>query len=259
MDCAQEKGASSWLTALPLEEFNLTLHKGAFRDAIALRYGWQPINVQSKCACGRSFTIDHALSCPMGGFPTIRHNEIRDFTANLMSEVCHDVCVEPTLQPVTGEVLNGASGITDDGAKLDVAANGFWGGRHERAYFDVRVFPFKPATFGRLLQKTRKHQEESLRTESERDRAWLLHSNCAVSHRGPWQSSNNVLQEARLNDHCQTRPALQQHHLLDQMPPVLLLVAIQCIRGARSACGCVAKQPVIPGDLVSSEARIPRC
>jgi hypothetical protein len=82
MDCAQEKGASSWLTALPLEEFNLTLHKGAFGDAIALRYGWQPINVQSKC--GRSFTVDHALSCPMGGFPTIRHNEIRDFTANLI-------------------------------------------------------------------------------------------------------------------------------------------------------------------------------
>ena len=42
MDLAQERGASSWLTILPLEEFGLmiTLHKGAFRDAIALRYGW---------------------------------------------------------------------------------------------------------------------------------------------------------------------------------------------------------------------------
>ena len=118
MDCALEKGATSWLTALPLEEFNLTLHKGAFRDAIALRYGWQPINVPSKCACGQSFTVEHALSFPMGGFPTIRHNEIRDLTANLMSEVCHDVCVEPSLQPVTGEILNGAFAITEDGARL---------------------------------------------------------------------------------------------------------------------------------------------
>ena len=126
MDCALEKGASRWLTALPLEEFNLTLHKGAFRDAIALRYGWQPINVPSKCTCGQSFTVEHALSCPMGGSPTIRHNEIRDLTANLMSEVCHDMCVEPSLQPVTGEILNGASAITEDGARLDIAANGFW-------------------------------------------------------------------------------------------------------------------------------------
>ena len=37
MDLTQEKGASSWLTALPLEELNLSLHKGAFRDAVALR------------------------------------------------------------------------------------------------------------------------------------------------------------------------------------------------------------------------------
>ena len=37
---AQEKGASSWLTALPLEEYGFSLHKSAFRDAVALRYNW---------------------------------------------------------------------------------------------------------------------------------------------------------------------------------------------------------------------------
>ena len=52
-----------------------------------------------------------------------------------MSEVYHDVCIKPTLQPITGEALSGASAITEDGARLDVAANGFWGGR-----FDVKVF-----------------------------------------------------------------------------------------------------------------------
>ena len=61
----------------------------------------------------------------MGGFPIIRHNEVRDLTAKLMSEVCHDVCIEPTLQPITGEALSGASAITEDGTRLDVAANGF--------------------------------------------------------------------------------------------------------------------------------------
>ena len=67
----------------------------------------------------------------------MRHNELRDHTANLMTEVCHDVCIESALQPVTGERSSGASAITDEGARLDIAASGFWGGRHERVFFDV--------------------------------------------------------------------------------------------------------------------------
>ena len=38
MDLAQEKGASTWLTSLPIEEFEFALHKNAFQDALALRY-----------------------------------------------------------------------------------------------------------------------------------------------------------------------------------------------------------------------------
>ena len=38
MDLSQEKGASSWLTALPVEDFGFVLHKGAFCDALALWY-----------------------------------------------------------------------------------------------------------------------------------------------------------------------------------------------------------------------------
>ena len=36
-----EKGASSWLSTLPIEEHGFALHKGAFRDALCLRYGWR--------------------------------------------------------------------------------------------------------------------------------------------------------------------------------------------------------------------------
>ena len=36
VELAQEKGASSWLSILPLEEFGFSLHKGAFRDVLAL-------------------------------------------------------------------------------------------------------------------------------------------------------------------------------------------------------------------------------
>ena len=127
MSLAQESGASSWLTTLPIEEFGFALHKGAFRDALALRYGWCPVKVPSHCACGQPFSVSHALSCHMGGYPSIRHNEIRDLTADLMSVFCHGVSTEPHLQPVDGEILRGASANTSDGARLDIAANGLWG------------------------------------------------------------------------------------------------------------------------------------
>ena len=53
---ATEAGASSWLTALPVEEHGFVLHKGAFRDAICLRYGWHPSGLPSLCACSKNFT-----------------------------------------------------------------------------------------------------------------------------------------------------------------------------------------------------------
>ena len=39
MDISCEKGASSWLSVIPLEEHGFVLHKGTFRDALCLRYG----------------------------------------------------------------------------------------------------------------------------------------------------------------------------------------------------------------------------
>ena len=112
MDLAKEKGASSWLTALPLEEHGFALHKRAFRDAISLRYGWMPENVASQCACGQAFSVQHSLSCPKGGFPSIRHNELRDLTAKLLTETCSGVAVEPTLQPVSSERFSRATANT---------------------------------------------------------------------------------------------------------------------------------------------------
>lgn len=170
MDLAQEKGASSWLTAIPIAEFGFTLHKCAFRDALCLRYGWQPARSPTNCDCGSNFSVEHALSCPKGGFPSIRHNEIRDLTANLLSEVCNNVCTEPHLQPVSGEHFDGASANTQDGARLDIAANGLWGGRFERTYFDVRVFnPHAPAN--RQNKPTacyRKHENQKKRAYERR-------------------------------------------------------------------------------------------
>ena len=86
-----------------------------------------------------SLLIEHSFTCPKGGFPSIRHNEIRDLTASLLTEVCHEVDVEPHLQPITGEQFTLASSNIEDGARLDISANGFWGGRCEKTYIDVKV------------------------------------------------------------------------------------------------------------------------
>jgi len=68
-ELASEKGASSWLTALPITDHGFCLHKGAFCDALCLRYNWIPPLLPSNCVCGSSFQVDHALSCHCGGFP----------------------------------------------------------------------------------------------------------------------------------------------------------------------------------------------
>ena len=86
IDLGREKGSSAWLSVLPLEDHNFYLHKGEFRDALCLRYGWTLSNTPHTCNCGTVFSVDHAMIWHMGGFPTIRHNEIRDITASLHIE-----------------------------------------------------------------------------------------------------------------------------------------------------------------------------
>ena len=135
---AQEKGSSSWLAALPFERFGFMLHKGAFWDALCLRYGWQLRLMPERCRCGAPFEINHMLVCRHGGYPMIRHNELRDVVADLLREVCTDVATEPCLQPLSGERLP-LSANKEDEARLDIRAKGFWD-RQQDAFFDVRVF-----------------------------------------------------------------------------------------------------------------------
>ena len=116
-----------------------SLHKDAFRDAIALRYGWGPTGILNVCVCGKAHGVEHALSCCRGGHVIKRHNKIRNVTATLLQEVTHNVRTEPILQPLTGEVLRGRCANTEDAGKVDVKCTGFWN-VHQDAFLDVRVF-----------------------------------------------------------------------------------------------------------------------
>ena len=146
LESATAKGASSWLTSLPLQDENRALNKSEFRDALALRYGWRPKNLPQKCACGAANSLTHCLDCKLGGFVTMRHNEVRNVFAKLLNKAgCKSVEVEQQLLPVEGELDNIKGVEKGDESRMDVTAVGFWGAL-QRAFFDVRVFdPFAPS------------------------------------------------------------------------------------------------------------------
>ena len=86
-----DKGASSWLSVSPVEEHEFALHKSAFHDAICLRYGWLPSGLQHIVFVARVFS-QSCYELSYWGYPTLRHNELRDFTTETLSEVAL-ICV----------------------------------------------------------------------------------------------------------------------------------------------------------------------
>ena len=74
----------------------------------------------------------------LGVFSMVRHNELRDITASLMTKVCHGVSMEPTLQTLSVERLPVGSANTTDGARVYVHPSYcFWWDQKQRAFFDV--------------------------------------------------------------------------------------------------------------------------
>ena len=59
-------------------------------------------------------------------------------TANLLTEVCKDVDIEPQLLHVTGETFENRTANTSNEAKVDIKSRGFWV-RGQQAFFDVGV------------------------------------------------------------------------------------------------------------------------
>jgi len=114
MTLAQEKGASTWLTTLPIDEWDFALHTLLFVIVWPLDTDGNPrMHVPTAYACSKSISLECVLSCPEGGFPSTRHNEIHDVAATLLSEVCHNVAVEPPFYSLRSSNIEG-------GARLDI-------------------------------------------------------------------------------------------------------------------------------------------
>ena len=207
--------------------------------------------------------MDHALNCPTGGFPSIRHNEIRDLTANLIAEVCHDVCVDPSLQPLCGEHLSYATSNREDTARLDVSARCFWGLRQQCAFFDVRVFnPTAPSC--RNLQMDacyRRHEEEKRRAYEQRIRevehgsftplVFSTSGGMGQAATVAYERLASLLAAKHEQPYCIVMGWLRCH-----LSFALLRSAVMCLRGSRSRQGHASHLDT-PVDLVVSEGHIP--
>ena len=263
VDVSSEKRASSWLSALPIAEHGFALHKGAFKDALCLRYGWHPPRLPSHCVCGNQFNVEHALSCPRGGFPSIRHNEIRDITASLMSEVCHAVGTEPCLQPVNGEQFTHRTANREEGARLDIVAQNFWNRDRQSAFFDVRVFnPYAPTyRNSSLSQSYRRNEQEKRRAYDERVRE-IEHgsfSPLVFSSAGGMGNTATIVYKrlaSLLADKRNTSYSNTLHWLRCRLNFSLLRSAIMCLRGSHTTFHWQANTQTETIDLALSEGRV---
>ena len=257
-DLSKEKGSSAWLCVLPFEEHGFYLHKGEFRDALCLRYGWKVKNTPHSCNCGAQFTVDHAMICHMGGFPTIRHNEIRDITASLLTEVCNNVATEPALQPLNGESMTARSANTDDGARVDIRARN----RSQDAFFDVRVF-YPNASSNRSTNATsvyRRHEQAKKREYGQRIREvergvftpLVLSTNGGMGREAStfYKRLADLLSQRRQQTYSTVMGWLRC-----RISFASLRASIMCIRGSRSSL----HRPIYGSDitLATSEGRVP--
>ncbi len=197
----------------------------------------------------------NVLSCPKGGFPSLRHNEIRDITANLLSEVCS---IEPHLQPISGEHLPGTTANITEGARLDIAANGLWGGRFERTYFDVRVFnphaasnrQTNPSLCYRKHENVKKRAYESRIQEIEHSSFTPLVMS-STGGLGPASTSTYKRLATLLAAKWDQPYTSTMNWLRCRLSFSLLRSSIQAIRGARSTAGKASKATSLPIDLES--------
>ena len=157
-DIATSGGASIWLSSLPLKHERFSLAKGEFFDAVLLRYGWELKCLPHECIYKTKYNINHALTCKTRGLFKLRHNEIVNVTADMLSIVSKDVKKEPALNttPDNNDEL---------GANISLRS---FGQRFPRPVVDVRDFyPFAPSYQNQSLatiMKTMENQKKRNKT-----------------------------------------------------------------------------------------------
>ena len=87
------------------------------------------------CVCGDSFNLQHS---PKGELVVTRHNELRNFTAEILGEVCKK-CVYQAVTYTNDGGRTSESSNASNQARTDVSARGLWI-NGQTVFCDVRVF-----------------------------------------------------------------------------------------------------------------------
>ena len=129
-----------------------------------------PLDCPHDVLAGRASVFHMPLDCPRGGFPSTRHDLIRDITANLMTEVCEGGAIELPLQPLSDERFSYTSAIIEDNVRSDFCAQDFWDNDSQRAFFDVKICnPTAQSYHNSSLEAVYQSQEQgSMKNTSER-------------------------------------------------------------------------------------------
>ena len=156
---------------LTLQEQGFTLNKQEFQDALCLQYADcnNLKNLLSHCVCGTVFSTDHAMTCSLGGLTIIRHNDIRDITANWLSEVCRNVEREPPLLPLTGKNVVPRSANRRDDPRAGHPCNRLlW--TSASAFFDARVVYANSQSYrhSSIPSSYRRHEQAKKREYGDR-------------------------------------------------------------------------------------------
>ena len=169
--------------------------------------------------------------------------------------------IEPHLQPLTGEILCYKSAVHADDARVDIRAAGFWGCRHHRSFFDVRVFNvFAESNQSTSLAATfRKHEGEKRRAYEERVREVERGSFTPLvfsSSGGMGKAAMVVYRRLAdlLSNKWNSSYSLTMGWLRCSFSFSLLRSSLMCLRGSRSSSG----SPSLPAaiDVVVVEGRL---
>ena len=171
---------------------------------------------------------------------TIRHNELRNLTGELLAEVCYDIKIEPQLTPLTGEKLSHKSSNQSDDARLDVPARGF-SQRGGKAFLDIRVYnPLAKSYSSQDLNAAhRRNETEKKRQYGDRIRQ-IEHASfnplvftCFGGMAWECQMFNKRLSEL-LAEKRNTNLSLVTSWVRTRFSMSLLRTAILCLRSSRS-------------------------
>ena len=131
----KEKGASSWLAVKSIQEHGFVLTKSEFRDALRIKHNKQLQGMPRKCPWGQKYDLKRAMNYEKGGFVVASHNNVRDFEANLLKTIQNGVEIEPALQEIDHERIDGR---TRDEARPNIQAWGVWL-QGQNADFEIRL------------------------------------------------------------------------------------------------------------------------